>query len=252
MTKPISLQLYSVREQMKQDVEGTLKALGEMGFVGLEPAGLPEGYSAAQLRKILNDLGMVVSAHQGGTPVGDDEQRLCDEAEALGTKHIVCPWYDPKLFASMDGIRQVADVMNQAVDNCAKRGMTFGYHNHDFELQIVDGKPALLHLSELTGGKMFNTVDTYWVQVGGQNAVEIIKTLGPCANLLHIKDGPLVKGEPMTAVGKGKMDFPPIVAAAEAAEWLVVELDACATDMMQAVKDSIDYLSNAKLGQKRL
>jgi sugar phosphate isomerase/epimerase len=151
----------------------------------------------------------------------------------------------------MDGLKKAAEVMNQAVENCARRGMTFGYHNHDFELQVVDGKPALLHLSELTGGKMYNTVDTYWVQVGGQNPAEIIKTLGPCANLLHIKDGPLVKGEPMMAAGKGKMDFPPIIEAATAAEWLVVELDACATDMMQAVKESIDYLADMGLGRKR-
>ncbi|MBN1943953.1 MAG: sugar phosphate isomerase/epimerase [Phycisphaerae bacterium] len=251
MARPISLQLYSVREQLKQDVEGTLQALAEMGYVGLEPAGVPKGYSAEQLRKRITDLGMVVSASQGGLPVGDDARRLLDEAEGLGTKHVVCPGYEPKKFQSMGGLKQAADVMNQAVDNCAKRGMTFGYHNHDFELQLVDGKPALLHLSELTGGKLYNTVDTYWVQVGGQDSVEMIKTLGPCANLLHIKDGPLVMGEPMTAVGKGRMDFPPIVAAAEHAEWLVVELDACATDMMQAVKDSIDYLAAAGLGRRR-
>jgi sugar phosphate isomerase/epimerase len=251
MTKPISLQLYSVRENLAKDVEGTIQALAEMGYVGLEPAGVPKGYSAKQLRKIINDLGMAVSASQGGTPIGDDAQRILDEAEGLGTKHVVCPWYDPKLFASMNGLKQAADVMRQAIENCAKRGMTFGYHNHDFELQLVDGKPALLHLCELTGGKMFNTVDTYWVQVGGQDAVEIVKTLGPCANLLHIKDGPLDKSQPMLAVGKGRMDFPPIVAAADHAEWLVVELDACATDRMQAVRESIDYLADAGLGRKR-
>jgi sugar phosphate isomerase/epimerase len=251
MPKPISLQLYSVREQLAQDVEGTIQSLGEMGYVGLEPAGLPEGYSAEQLGGIINGLGMVVSAYQGGAPVGDDAQRLCDEAEALGTKHVVCPWFEPKFFESIDGLKQLADVMNQAVENCARRGMTFGYHNHDFELQLVNGKPALLHLCELTGGKMFNTVDTYWVQVGGQDPVEVIKSLGPCANLLHIKDGPVNKSEPMTAVGAGKMDFPPIVAAAEHAEWLVVELDRCATDMMQAVKESIDYLAETGLGRKR-
>lgn len=251
MAKPISLQLYSVREQLKQDVPGTLKALGEMGYVGLEPAKLPGGYSAEQFGKIINDLGMAVSAYQGGAPVGDDAQQILDEAQGLGTQHVVCPWYQSEWFGSMDGIRQVADVMNQAVENCARRGMTFGYHNHDFELQLVDGKPALLHLNELTGGKMFNTVDTYWVQVGGQDPVEVIRKLGSCANLLHIKDGPRDKEQPMTAVGAGKMNFPPIVAAAEAAQWLVVELDHCATDMMEAVKQSIDYLAETGLGRKR-
>jgi len=251
MAKPISLQLYSVREELAKDVEGTIKALAKMGYVGLEPAGVPAGQTAKQFRKLINDLGMAVSASQGGTPVGDDAQRILDEAEGLGTKHVVCPWYDSKLFTSMDGLKKVAEVMNQALANCAKRGMTFGYHNHDFELQVVEGSPALLHLSKLTGGKMYNTVDTYWVKVGGQDPVEIVKALGPCANLLHIKDGPLDKSQPMTAVGAGKMNFPPIIEAATHAEWLVVELDSCATDMMQAVRQSIDYLANSGLGKKR-
>ncbi len=251
MAKPISLQLYSVRDELAKDVEGTIRALAKMGFVGLEPAGLPAGQTAKSFRKLINDLGMAVSASQGGTPAGDDAQKVLDEAEGLGTKHVVCPWYDPKLFESMDGIKKVADVMNQALENCKKRGMTFGYHNHDFELQVVEGKPALLHLSDLTGGKMYNTIDTYWVTVGGQDAVEIVKTLGPCVNLLHIKDGPLDKTKPMMAIGTGKMNFPPIVEVATAAEWLVIELDSCATDMMQAVQKSIDYLASTGLGKKR-
>ena len=71
MAKPISLQLYSVREQLAKDVEGTIQALAKMGYVGLEPAGVPSGCSAKQFRKIIHDLGMTVSASQGGTPVGD-------------------------------------------------------------------------------------------------------------------------------------------------------------------------------------
>lgn len=251
MTQPISLQLYSVREQMARDWEGTLQALAKMGYVGVEPADLPKGVSAKQFARRVSDLGMVVSAYQGGTPVGDDEQRLLEEAEALGTKHIVCSAYDPKAFATKEGIGRAADVMNQAVANCARRGMTFGYHNHDFEMQIVEGRPALLHLAERTGGKMYHTVDTYWVKVGGQDPVEIIRSLGRRVNLLHIKDGPLAKGQPMTAVGKGKMNFPPIVQAAEHAQWLVVELDCCATDMMEAVRESLDYLVSTGLGRRR-
>jgi sugar phosphate isomerase/epimerase len=72
--------------------------------------------------------------------------------------------------------------------------------------------------------------------------VSVIKELGKRAPLLHIKDGPCEQGKPMTAVGKGKMDFPPILKVANFAEWLIVELDSCATDMLEAVKESLTYL----------
>jgi len=70
----------------------------------------------------------------------------------------------------------------------------------------------------------------------------------PC---LHIKDGPLVQGKPHTAVGKGKMKMAPIIAAADpkVLEWLIVELDECATDMMQAVRDSYAYLTGEGLAE---
>jgi sugar phosphate isomerase/epimerase len=248
MTKPISIQLYTVREEMNADVWGALGRLAEIGFPGIEPCSVPGGDVVEAARRIA-DLGLTVSAYQGGTPVGDNKERLLDEAEALGTTHIVCPYHGQENFADMNGLKMTAELFNEAIANCAARGMTFGYHNHEFELEsIVDGQPALLQLAALAP-KLFFTVDTYWVTVGGQDAAEVVSTLGPQANLLHIKDGPLVKSAAMVAAGSGKMDFPPIVEAATAAKWLVVELDHCDTDMMTAVEQSFKYLVNAGLGR---
>jgi sugar phosphate isomerase/epimerase len=250
MSKPISVQLYSVREQMKEDTWGTLERIAAMGFAGVEPAGVPGG-DAAEAGKRVADLGMVVSAYQGGTPVGDDRNRLLDAAEALGTSHIVCPFHSPDEWRDMDGVKRTAATFSEAIANCAERGMTFGYHNHAFELEnVLDGKPGLLHLAGMLP-RLFFTVDTYWVQVGGQDPVATVKTLAAQANLLHIKDGPLDAAQAMQAAGSGKMDFPPIVEAAPAAKWLVVELDRCDTDMMEAVEQSFRYLVDSGLGHGR-
>lgn len=247
MAKPISIQLYSVRDAMSADVWGTIGKIASIGFPGIEPCNVPGG-DLADAAKRIKDLGLTVSAYQGGTPVGENKDKLLDEAQALGTSHIVCPWHGAENFASMDSLKKTVELFNEAISNCEERGMTFGYHNHEFELEsIVDGKPALLQLAALVP-KLFFTVDTYWVTVGGQNAPEVVKTLGPQANILHIKDGPLVKSEPMVAAGSGKMDFPSIVAAADSAKWLVVELDRCATDMMEAVEQSFNYLVSSGLG----
>lgn len=247
MSKPISVQLYSVREAMKEDVWGTLEKIAHMGYPAVEPAAVPGG-DAAEAGRRISDLGMVVSAYQGGTPVGDDKNRLMDDAEALGTTHIVCPFHSPENWKSLEGVQRAADIFREAIANSAERGMTFGYHNHSFELEnVLDGKPALLRMAERMP-ELYFTVDTYWVAHGGQDAAGVVRTLGPQANLLHIKDGPLTEGAAMTAVGAGKMDFPPIVEAGTSAKWLVVELDRCDTDMMTAVEESFNYLVASGLG----
>ncbi|MGC8781906.1 MAG: sugar phosphate isomerase/epimerase family protein, partial [Anaerolineae bacterium] len=76
----------------------------------------------------------------------------------------------------------------------------------------------------------------------GVDPVQAIREAGPRATLLHIKDGPANTTDPMVAVGEGVMDFPAILKAASYAEWLIVELDRCATDMAEAVAKSVRYL----------
>lgn len=248
MTRPVSVQLFSVREAMNEDTWGTIERIASMGYPGVEPCNVPGGDPQAAGRRFA-DLGLAVNAYQAGIPVGEKKNQLLDEAAAMGASHLVCPFYDVANFASVEALRQTAALFNEASANCAERGMTFGYHNHDFELSTqLDGKPALVALAELTDNLYF-TVDTYWVQVGGESPVDILHKFGARANLLHIKDGPLEKSEAMTAVGAGRMDFPPIVEAGADAKWLVVEIDRCETDMMEAVQQSLNYLVDAGLGR---
>jgi sugar phosphate isomerase/epimerase len=111
---------------------------------------------------------------------------------------------------------------------------------------------------------VFFEVDTYWVKTAGSELLfrsgllfrldpaEVVRKLGERAPLLHIKDGPCLRDAPMTAVGQGVMDFPAIVAAAEGrTEWMIVELDSCATDMWKAVEESYRYLIEKGLAYGR-
>jgi len=102
---------------------------------------------------------------------------------------------------------------------------------------------------ELLDPDIFFEIDTYWVQTAGVDPAQVVRELGPRVPILHIKDGPCVKSEPMTAVGDGVMDFAEIVQAGGGiTEWLIVELDRCATDMMVAVEKSLKYLVEQGLG----
>jgi sugar phosphate isomerase/epimerase len=96
---------------------------------------------------------------------------------------------------------------------------------------------------------VFFEVDVYWVQTAGQDPVQVVHHLDSRAPLLHVKDGPCQMDADMTALGEGVVDIPGVAAAgARSTEWLVVELDRCATDMLEAVRKSYRYLIEKGLG----
>lgn len=249
MPLPIALQLYSVREQAKEDYAGTVRTVAEMGYAGVEPAGFP-GSSVEEAAKLFSDLGLSVPSAHGALPVGDDANRVLDEAETLGTQRVVAG-RGPDFFTSIEKIKETCDLFNEAAGNAAKRGMSFGIHNHWWEFQEVEGQLAADVMVQHLTPDVFLQIDTYWVKVAGQDPVEMVRKFGPKVQSLHIKDGPCVREEPMTAVGKGKMNFAPILDSASHAEWQIVELDSCGTDMMQAVRESVEFLRENNLGTGR-
>ncbi|MCK5734174.1 MAG: sugar phosphate isomerase/epimerase, partial [Candidatus Latescibacteria bacterium] len=140
-------------------------------------------------------------------------------------------------------IKAACDRFNEASAVAVEHGMTFGIHNHWWEFLQVEGRYVYQVMLEHLTPEVFFEVDTYWVKTAGVDPAAVVRELGVRAPLLHIKDGPCTKEAPMTAVGEGVVDFRSIVeAAGETAEWMIVELDRCATDMMEAVATSYTYL----------
>ncbi len=239
----ISVQLYSLREALGKDLAGTLGKLSATGFRYVEPAGYC-GLTAAEFARELEKAGLQAPSIHGALPVGDDCERIIEEAQALGVRYLITggPAGGWDSWKTSDSIRQQAELYSQAAANAAPHGIKVGFHNHDMEMQEIDGEPAYRIFLAAAAPEVLWTVDTYWVQVGGRNPVEVIREAGSRSKVVHIKDGPGVKGQPMLAAGEGVMDFPPIIAAAEHAEYLCIELDSCATDMMEAVVKSFRYL----------
>ena len=96
---------------------------------------------------------------------------------------------------------------------------------------------------------IFFEIDTYWVKTAGLNPAEVVAELAERAPLLHLKDGPAQKDKAMLAAGKGVMDFPDILQHAKTPEWIILEMDSCATDMLEAVQESYDYLTQQGLAK---
>jgi len=254
MTAPIALQLYTVRDFLKHDFEGVIRRVAEIGYAGVETAGFPEGVSAARAAALFGECGLTVAAAHLPLPLGGDAARVIDTAAQLGIQRIVIGYLPAEEYGSLAATKQVCDRLNQASAVATANGLSLGVHNHWWEFKQVDGVyPYQVWLDELDPAVFFE-LDTYWMQSAGADPLEMVKLFGSRAALLHIKDGPAGPdtSADMVAVGDGNVDFPPIIAAAEdSAEWLIVELDRCAGDMMAAVERSYHYLVGEGLGHGR-
>lgn len=247
--KPLGIQLYSVREAAAKDFVGVIRQVAAIGYKGVEFAGLHE-HKPAEIRKVLDDLGLVASSSHAGVPTKETRQEIIDTAGALGYRMVIAS-RGPDGFKTMDDIRKGAEEFQAGAELLKGTGLKMGYHNHWWEMNAVDGRRGLDVFLKLAPG-VFSQTDVYWASnFGTVDVPALVRQYAKRIPCLHIKDGPLVQGQPHTAVGKGRMDMAPIIAAAnpKVLEWLIVELDECATDMMQAVRDSYAYLTGEGLAE---
>ena len=251
MPTPIGINLYTVRTDLERDFASTVRAVADLGYLGVETAGFP-GSSPQAAKRLFDELGLTVLAAHSALPLGDQKNAVLDTMAALGCRRLVCPWQPAELFETRDGLKKVCDTLTEANAVARAHGLSLGYHNHWFEFGEVDGQPAYRHLAACLPPEVFFEIDTYWVKVGGLDPAAVVAELGARVPLLHIKDGPGQRGVPMLPVGEGIMDFPALLAAAgDTPEWLVVELDEYAGNMLEAVRRSYDYLSSTGLGKGR-
>jgi sugar phosphate isomerase/epimerase len=226
-----------------------LARIAAFGYGAVEPFNIlsdPDG-----LRADMTAVGLTAcSVH--AIPSGEDAEPVARAARTLGADTIIVPHLPPARFADADGVREVAAELNEMAAWAADRGLRIGYHNHDFELSsLIGGRPALEVLTDQLDAAVLLEVDTYWAAVGGQDVPGLLGRLGDRVRYLHVKDGPVVsRDDQMTAVGSGRMPVAEILAASPSAQWHVVELDRCATDMMTAVGDSLDWLAARGLARR--
>lgn len=250
MQPSLALQLYTVRDALAQDFTGVVKRVAGIGYAGVETAGFP-GTTPKDAARLFHELGLAVPSAHLPLPLGAQRQEALDTAETLGCKTIVSG-LGPEHFQSIDSIRRACDQFNQAAEAAASRGLSFAIHNHWWEFEPVNGRPAFETMLEQLRPEVQFEIDTYWVKTGGGDPAAVVRRLGGRAPLLHIKDGPAVKDVPMLALGDGVIDFPSVArAGAGHTQWWIVELDSCATDMFQAAEKSHAYVVKGGLALGR-
>ncbi len=183
---PIAIQLYSVRDDAAADMRGTLQKIREMGYDGVEFAGL-HGHTAEEVREMCQEIGLLpLSAHVPYDEMVADPEGVLGQYAAIGCRYVAIPYLMPEYRPGTPGF---ADVIRNAamLGEVANRlGMTLLYHNHDFEFQKIDGKYALEVLYDTVPASLLQTeLDVCWVRVGGedvsgQRISDICRRRGAC------------------------------------------------------------------------
>jgi sugar phosphate isomerase/epimerase len=268
---PIGLQLYTVRDQVGKDFEGTLKQVAAIGYQEVELFSFL-GKKAAELRRSLDDAGLrCQSGHVQAQGLQAGLDATIDFAKELGLKYLVCPF--PGLAPSRSGAQAKgeatkgtsflnlfaldnwkwnAELFNTAGERAKKAGLQFAYHNHHVEFKKFDGETAFDVILKRTDPEWVKIeLDCGWVTVAGEDPAAFIARHADRVALLHVKD--VKKGfqpttnfgaVPFTEVGRGVVDWRKVFEAAKQAgvQRYYVEQDTTERPPLEAVKISRDFL----------
>ncbi len=240
-----ALQLWTVRDAFAADADGALSRVKAAGFASVELAPLPPGLEPARLAESLARYALAVVSVHGDLPTPGTIGPWARLARACRCSKLI--WHgwprDPR-FDSPAGVRDLIAACNAAGALARDHGLEFGMHNHWWEFEPLGGDRPIRLLHEGLHPDIFWQLDVYWAQTAAADPAAALAGLGPRVRSVHWKDGPCVHGEPMTALGQGKVDVPRILGAiARPVDW-VVELDECATDPLEAARQSRVYLES--------
>ncbi|MDX2284401.1 MAG: sugar phosphate isomerase/epimerase [Bacteroidia bacterium] len=283
--RAIGIQLYTLRNELAKDVEGTLRQVAEIGYRELEVFALQTHYfgmQAAAFASMVQGMGMrVVSGHVGtgaqskaeieatlkrygltappppppgqlAASLSENRQALIDAAAAIGQAYLVCNFLFPSEYAGQDAWKRTADLLNDSGEACKRAGIRFCYHNHDFEFKAMDGEGRSFYdylLSACDPGVVDFELDLYWAVKGGRQPVDLFAQYPGRFRLWHVKDMDATPEGKFTEVGNGVIDFRAIFAKAKQSgmEHYFVEQDVCARPPLESIRISHTYVkSNLK------
>jgi len=211
----IGLQLYTVRSEMQRGVDRTLERVAEIGYEEVEFAGYFD-LPATQVRQLLEANGLKAPAsHIGIEQMEDQWGMVVDYAATVGHEYIVVAYIDANSRTSLDDYRRMIDRFNVAAERANTAGITFGYHNHDFEFTRVEGQvPFDVMLAHADPRVQFE-MDLFWIIKAGGDPFEYFRQYPGRFPMVHVKD--MAADGAMVDVGAGQIDFAGIFARSDQA-----------------------------------
>lgn len=235
----IALQLYTVRDQLSQDTPGTVQRVAEIGYRAAEIVGA----TRAEVGPLLEKNGIrAVSAHVSLDDLADPKAILTELA-GLGCQAAALAFLPAERRQTVAAVREVADAINGAARIASELGLRFGYHNHAFEFEPLEGTNVFDVLAQETDPKtVFFELDVYWLARAGIDPAARIEALAGRVPLIHVKDMANDENHSFAPVGTGVLDWERILSAAAASgsEWYIVEQDVSAdpfTDIATSLRN---------------
>jgi len=266
---PIAVQLYSVRDNMEQDFKGTLQAIKNIGFDGVEFAGL-YGNTPEEVKAMCDEIGLVpISAH---VPLADmlaDIDGVIKDYKTIGCEYLAVPFLPEELRPGTDKFIETVEAIRGLADKVSAAGMTLLYHNHDFEFKTMeDGSYGLDYIySQIPADKLQTELDLCWVKYSGIDPAEYLRKYTDRSPVVHFKDyyfEGAKEGDPYALLGEeeaaeapktvfefrplgcGQQDVPALIEAFKDAhsKWIVVEQDNPSMGLcpMRSIKKGFDNL----------
>ena len=255
--KKIALQMYSLRDDLKKDVKGTIEKMGKMGYTELEAAGFDNGkfygMEPEAFKALIEANGMkLISSHAGPNYTGDQASwdaamkwwdLAIDAHKRAGCLFIIKPSMGEYPYKNLESIKKTCEYFNAIGDKCNAKGIRFGYHNHNHEFTKITDSDELVYdfmVKNTDPKKVTFEMDVYWVTKGGQKPLEYFNKYPKRFELLHIKDEKEVGAS-------GEIDFKAIYEnmAKAGTKFAIVEVEQYNFEPLVSVQKSIDFLNKA-------
>jgi sugar phosphate isomerase/epimerase len=239
----VGLQLFTVRDLLASDFEGTLRKIAALGYREVEFAGIL-GDDVRRTRDLLRGLDLAApSLHADYTSLRSRPEKSFETAQLLEARFVVCPWLEPRERQTADDWKRICDTLNTTGERAARAGLVLAYHNHDFEFaDLAAGiRPYDLLLSRTDERFVKLELDVYWATKGGADPAPLLRAHPSRFRLVHLKD--MAGDGSFTEIGNGTLDFADIIDAAlqSGVAHFFVEQD-IAPDPLRSIGTSIAYL----------
>ena len=245
MMKPApSVQLYTVREQIGNDMPGTLAKLVSIGFTHVELFDFVERVDEYKSALAENNL-QVTSAH--AIMMGRDLSPIFKAAKSLDINTLIDPWLPSENWQSVEQIKETAQKLDSIAKQAEDYGISIGYHNHNWELENkFDGITALEIFESMLPANIVLEIDAYWAEVGGASAPEILKKFGNRVQFLHIKDGTKNGGtSAQVPAGQGEIALADVIKVAPHAA-PIAEFDEYQGDIFAGLASSLEFIKQVQ------
>lgn len=249
---PFGIQLYTLRDIIGDDPEGTIRTLADYGYKQIEsyegPMGIFWNMGHNNFKSFLDDVGIsMVSTHAN---VFQNYEQKVEQLAEIGVPYITCPYIGDQ--GSIDAYKEMAETFNNLGEIANNAGIKFAYHNHAYTFEEMDGQiPQQILMDETDPDLVEYQMDIYWVEAAGQDSIDWINRYPGRFTSCHIKDlGRTDGGHESVVVGTGTIDFPAIVDVAKdnGMEYYLVEQEAyTGTTPMQSAESNARYMENLDL-----